>query len=231
MKARRASREMALLFLFQLETPQGTLPQQLPEKFDAATSLRLAVFALVRQAKSNLEEAATLFQTVSTQLMTYEFEHPDNLNQPMHAPQVSVPLSTTKETLGQLDNCLQAIELTWESLKIPELLAHTLDDTVVAYAVELVKIVCANTQRFDALIAEASTDWRAERMVKVDRLLIKLALAEITGIESVDTNVSVDEAVELAKEFSTEDSYKFINGILGKVLQLLETPTGASVIS
>jgi N utilization substance protein B len=47
-------------------------------------------------------------------------------------------------------------------------------------------------------------------------------LAEIVGVDGVDTNVSVDEAVELAKEFSTEDSHKFINGVLGKILLLLE---------
>ena len=223
MKARRAARELALLFLFQLETPQGLLPKAFPQDFNASTSLRLAVFALVRQAKSNLEEAATLFQGVSTQLMTYEFEHPHNLNQPMNAPQESVPLATTQETLGQLDKCLQAIELTWESLKIPELLAHTLDETVVEYAVNLARIVCEQTERFDALLTEASNDWRNERMVKMDRLLIKLALAEIVGVDGVDTNVSVDEAVELAKEFSTEDSYKFINGVLGKILLLLES--------
>jgi N utilization substance protein B len=101
------------------------------------------------------------------------------------------------------------------------LLAHTLDETVVDYAVNLARIVCEQTERFDTLLAEASNDWRNERMVKMDRLLIKLALAEIVGVDGVDTNVSVDEAVELAKEFSTEDSHKFINGVLGKILLLL----------
>lgn len=78
--------------------------------------------------------------------------------------------------------------------------------------------VMENLDRIDDIINEVSIDWDLERMADVDRSIIRLALYEICFSEEVPPNVAVNEAIELGKTFSTAESGKFINGILGKVL-------------
>ncbi|MFA5881470.1 MAG: transcription antitermination factor NusB [Eubacteriales bacterium] len=78
--------------------------------------------------------------------------------------------------------------------------------------------VMENLDRIDNIINEVSIDWDLGRMADVDRSIIRLALYEICFSEEVPPNVAVNEAIELGKTFSTAESGKFINGILGKVL-------------
>jgi N utilization substance protein B len=74
----------------------------------------------------------------------------------------------------------------------------------------------------DALIAETSAHWRPERMAVIDRLILRMALAEMTGTSEVPHAVVINEALELAREFSTEDAVKFINGILDAIRKKLD---------
>ena len=82
--------------------------------------------------------------------------------------------------------------------------------------------VMENLDRIDNIINEVSIDWDLGRMADVDRSIIRLALYEICFSEEVPPNVAVNEAIELGKTFSTAESGKFINGILGKVLVNLD---------
>jgi N utilization substance protein B len=86
-----------------------------------------------------------------------------------------------------------------------------------AFANELVSQVNTDLDSIDALIAETSTRWSPERIARVDRLILRLALAEILHIDDVPPRVSISEAVNLAKAFSTEKSYAFVNGILDAI--------------
>ncbi|MFZ5814522.1 MAG: transcription antitermination factor NusB [Bacillota bacterium] len=71
----------------------------------------------------------------------------------------------------------------------------------------------------DGLIARYAKDWSVERMASVDRAILRLAVYEIIHQEDVPDGVVADEAVELAKAYSTAESSKFINGILGSVIR------------
>lgn len=71
----------------------------------------------------------------------------------------------------------------------------------------------------DRVISNISQDWYIERMASVDRNIIRLALYEIFFCSDIPNNVSVNEAVELGKAYGGEESARFINGILGKVLK------------
>ncbi|OPZ74107.1 MAG: hypothetical protein BWY80_00711 [Firmicutes bacterium ADurb.Bin456] len=71
----------------------------------------------------------------------------------------------------------------------------------------------------DQVITSISKEWNLERMASVDRNIMRLALYEILFCNDIPGNVSVNEAVELGKTFGGEDSGRFINGILGKVLE------------
>jgi N utilization substance protein B len=84
-----------------------------------------------------------------------------------------------------------------------------------------------NLKRIDQIIKSLSRDWKIERMNRVDRTLMRLALCEILYRNDVPPSVAINEAVELAKKYGGEDSPRFVNGILGKVAErLAEFKTG-----
>ncbi len=74
----------------------------------------------------------------------------------------------------------------------------------------------------DAVIVQYSTNWSLKRMPSVDRNLLRLALFEMFYVDEVAVPVTIDESVELAKAFGTDESSRFINGLLGRVASYLE---------
>jgi len=88
-------------------------------------------------------------------------------------------------------------------------------DEVWEFAVELVRGAWQEHAELDAIISRYATGWSLERMANADRNLLRLALYEILYRDDIPQSVSINEAVELAKRYSTADSAKFINGILG----------------
>ena len=94
------------------------------------------------------------------------------------------------------------------------------DPPVSAYAVELVEGVVAHQARIDELLGTYSRDWPLDRMPAVDRALLRLATFELLSAAHVPTAVVLSEWVTLAGEFSTTDSSRFVNGLLGRLLDL-----------
>lgn len=88
-----------------------------------------------------------------------------------------------------------------------------------AYADKLVLGVEKDVETLDARITGASTNWRLERMTRVDRNLLRLGAWEILNELDVPRAVIIDEVVELAKRFSTEDSHAFVNGVLDRIAE------------
>ncbi len=89
-----------------------------------------------------------------------------------------------------------------------------------AYAESLVHGVVAHLDRIDSLIAQHSIDWSIDRMPAVDRAILRIAVFELV-YGDVDAPVAVDEAVELAKSLSTDESPRFINGVLAQIMALV----------
>ncbi len=81
----------------------------------------------------------------------------------------------------------------------------------------LVAAVERHRERVDALVAAASVGWPLDRMAVVDRLVLRMAVAELLEPEGPPTAVVLDEAVELAKTYSTEESGGFVNGVLSTI--------------
>lgn len=94
------------------------------------------------------------------------------------------------------------------------------------YSVELVEGVCAQRDRIDEVLATHSHGWTLDRMPAVDRVLLRLGTWEILFNEDVPDAVAVDEAVELARGLSTDESPSFVNGLLGRVVDLKPTLLG-----
>ena len=89
---------------------------------------------------------------------------------------------------------------------------------VAAYTVTLVSGVAENLDRIDQVISSHLQDWTLERLPAVDRAILRIAVWELFHATDVPPVVAVDEAVELAKQLSTDDSPGFVNGILGQVV-------------
>ena len=92
-------------------------------------------------------------------------------------------------------------------------------DKVPAYLTKLVEGVTAHQEELDALIKQHSEHWRLERMAAVDRNLLRLALYELLHQPAIPAKVVINEAVELAKRYGSEESGSFINGILDRIRQ------------
>jgi N utilization substance protein B len=87
----------------------------------------------------------------------------------------------------------------------------------VEYVVDLVTGVGANLERIDAVITKHSIDWALARMPAVDRNLLRLAVYELLERPDVPTSAVLSEAVELATTDGTDDSARFVNGLLAAV--------------
>src|SRR5262249_32558407 len=93
------------------------------------------------------------------------------------------------------------------------------EEAARAFANQLVRGVRAHLQELDAELARASRNWRLERMARVDRNLLRLALYELKYSEDVPAKVALNEAIEIAKRYGTAESSAFVNGILDRCLQ------------
>lgn len=99
---------------------------------------------------------------------------------------------------------------------------NNLNEEQNKFVTELVSGVSHHISGINNIIKDISIDWNLERMAAVDRNILRLALFEMCFSEGVPGNVAVNEAIELGKTFSTAESGKFINGILGKILDNLD---------
>lgn len=93
------------------------------------------------------------------------------------------------------------------------------DPEVLEFAERLARGALAHQERLDAIISRYATGWALDRMANVDRNLLRLALFEILFLDDIPASVSINEAVDLAKLYSTADSGRFINGILGNFVR------------
>ena len=91
------------------------------------------------------------------------------------------------------------------------------------YSVEIVEGVVAERERIDELLSTHAHGWTLERMPAVDRGLLRIGTWEVLYNTEVPDAVAVDEAVELARSLSTDDSPTFVNGLLGRILDLKPT--------
>jgi N utilization substance protein B len=87
------------------------------------------------------------------------------------------------------------------------------------YAILLVEGVAEHLGRIDELIASYAEGWTLERMPAVDRNLARVAVYELLYRDDIDDPVAISEAVELARQMSTDDSPRFLNGVLGRIAE------------
>lgn len=116
---------------------------------------------------------------------------------------------------------LYAQEMTGNSVEavIEDLiLLHEVEDKVKDFAIQLFKKTVEEKQSADKRIMKQAFNWDFERIAILDKLIMRMALCEFLYFEDIPPKVSIDEAIEIAKKYSTEKSSQFINGILDAIL-------------
>ena len=116
----------------------------------------------------------------------------------------------------------RALSLAYECEQRESTMADVLADLPVSpdpYAARLVTGVAEHHEEIDALLRKYSEHWALERMPVVDRALLRLGTFELAYVADVPTAVVITEAVELAKQYSTKDSGRFVNALLSRIAE------------
>lgn len=97
-----------------------------------------------------------------------------------------------------------------------------------AFTRSLISGVIANMGEIDGVLSDCSTHWQLNRMSRVDRNILRIAAFEILKCDDIPVNVSINEAIEVAKRFSAEDSPNFVNGLLDKLASSFKASKAAA---
>jgi len=99
-----------------------------------------------------------------------------------------------------------------------------MERVVKEFAWELVDVVSRDQKAIDNLITKLSENWKLHRISRVDRNILRMAIAEMTNFSGTPGRVVLDEAIEIGKKYGAENSSAFINGILDRIHSLLNKP-------
>lgn len=102
------------------------------------------------------------------------------------------------------------------------ILTSDLNPAAKKFSVGLFTETIAHLEEFDSIIKKWAANWEFDRIAIIDKILLRMALCEFLYFEDIPPKVSIDEAIEIAKLYSTENSGRFINGILDAALNDLE---------
>jgi N utilization substance protein B len=103
---------------------------------------------------------------------------------------------------------------------IDELLADETVAEVKDFAVTLAEKTITFRKEIDEIITSQAANWKLERIAVIDKNILRMAISEMRYFSDIPPNVSIDEAIELAKKFSTEKSGSFVNGILDPISKM-----------
>ncbi|XZO01859.1 MAG: transcription antitermination factor NusB [Microcoleus sp.] len=198
-KARETARELALLGISQLPAN--------PELLEAK-KLQDVVLAAIRtlttEVQESLETAASEVQRGSDKLLSSE----------IRASDVESARAMVREAVELTQT---AINRLGSAMEFPEIIQLANQQDVRNYALQILAKVSANRPEIDELLKEALVDWQIERLPRIDRDIMRIAIAEILFL-GLPEQVGVNEAVQLAKRYSGDDGHRFINGVLRRVV-------------
>ncbi|WP_293347194.1 MULTISPECIES: transcription antitermination factor NusB [unclassified Microcoleus] len=198
-KARETSRELALLGISQLPAN----PELLEAK-KLQDVLLAAIRTLTTEVQESLEAAASEVQRGSDKLLASEIRAADIQSA---RAMVRDALELTQTAINRLGSAME----------FPELIQLANQQDVRTYALQILTKVSANRVQIDELLSEALVDWQIDRLPRIDRDIMRIAIAEILYLGLAE-QVSVSEAVQLAKRYSGDEGHRFINGVLRRVV-------------
>ena len=202
MQARRASRELALILFSQFEKEISKYSHN-----DFENIMIKSVRILSESAAEELKLTVGSLIDIKSSLEDYEAEHEINLSRPIGVKNKPVQIPMTDEMISKVDVMLDVTEKALLALEIAEFATLENQSEVKLHSKEI-----------DEEIQKYSNGWDISRLVKMDKDILRIAITELLFIQNTPIKVVVDEAVELAKKYSTEDSSSFVNGILAKII-------------
>lgn len=119
---------------------------------------------------------------------------------------------------------LYAYELNGEGLTmlVDGILADLTSQADINFAKQLINKVVASTKELDEKIQERVANWEMDRIALIDRILLRIGISELLYFPDIPPKVTINEVIEIAKDYSTSNSNKFINGILDAILSELK---------
>lgn len=213
MLARRAAREIALILFSQLDEDV--------EKYSKSKFNKIIVDS-IRTLTNNAYEELKLQSSAVVEMIQYideyEANHPTNLARPIESNDVPVPIPLTSDMTGRLTAIAEVCEKAFEALEIAEMTALEENSLTQEYIKKITKNYVENKKQIDKMIADNATGWDFSRLIKTDKDILRIAISELVYMKE-SVKVVINEAVEIAKRYSTEDSASFINAILAKVVK------------
>jgi len=213
MQARRAARELAFILFSQFDKKITNYTKE-----DLQDIILKSVRILTSSATDELKTALGSLISMRDQIETFEAESETNLNRPLEAANIPVPIPMTSDMVGRINEMIDIAEKSILALEIAEFTTLDSQNDVKNYAIQIAEFFHKNHKEIDDIIQKHATNWDVGRLVKMDKDILRIAIVELLYIKDAPMKVVVDEALELAKKYSTDDSASFINGILAKVI-------------
>lgn len=203
---RRVARELALLSISQLpNSPEKLQTQQL------SNLLLAAIDTLTTEMEDSLETAKAELQRASDRLLTSETRAGD-----LQTAKVMV-----KEAIDLTQAAINRVGTIQGLPKITQLAAQPEFD-VRRYVLKVVSTVNENRKEIDEYLEKALIDWQLNRLARIDRDILRIAVAEILYL-GFGKSGAINEAVELAKRYSGDEGHRFINGVLRRVTEQIKS--------
>lgn len=211
MKAQTIARELALLALPQLSKAQKKLAHQQSRDLQLTLEAMMlnAVATLREETKEAIEAAAADLQRSTDRL----------LNSQTRAGDVESARVMTAEAIALVQTAIDRLD---NALEMPELINNFNRNDVRSYALELIAKTTEKTTEIDVLLNKSIVDWQLSRLPKIDRDILRLAVAEIVYL-GLEERIAINEAIELAKRYSDDQGRKLINGVLRRVSEQLKS--------
>lgn len=204
MQARRMARELALLGLSQLSDKPGRLAPQALGSQDFEKLLLAAIQTLTAEAKDALETAADELKRGNQHLV----------DSGTRASDVEKGRAMVEEAIALTQTAINRLA---HAVELPEFIRLSNQSEIEAFALELLSNTAKHQAQVDSILDEAMVAWNLKRLPRIDRDILRLAVVEMNYLGTPD-RVAINEAVELAKRYSDDDGYRFINGVLRRVV-------------
>jgi transcription antitermination protein NusB len=209
-KAQTIARELALLTLSQLSKAQKKLAQEQPRELQLTLEdmMLKAIGTLREETQEALEAATAELQRANDRL----------LNSQTRASDIEGARIMTADAIELTET---AINRLGHALEMPEYINNFGRTDVRNYALSLLVKTTQESAEIDSLLSESIVDWQLGRLPKLDRDILRLAVAEIAYL-GLEERIAINEAVELANRYSDDQGRKFINGVLRRVTEKIK---------
>lgn len=212
MQARRAARELALILFSQMNMTDNC------DNLNYQDIIVKSVRTLTNNSTDELKNSINSILKMKEYIENYETNHDANLSRPIEVSNVPVEIPSTADMQDKLDELLEISDKVMLAIEIAEMAVLEENSDVKEYIKKITEAYKTNKKEIDEQIKKYAIGWDFNRMVSMDKDILRIAICELLYVKEAPVKVVIDEAVELAKKYSTDDSAPFINGILGKVL-------------